>query len=376
MSEKPEYCMLESTLFNPTPQLKAWRDDAEVFGIPFQVQKGLIFLVAFGMRASYQAESLEDWLDFTRKLSKKIRKKQPHIRIEDGGDFHDNNFSPLLTEFADRLVGNGFSPRVISDPSGNGTFSVWDREDKGDQLPKCLRHGIPPSPLLPMADMDEVVTSLCNQIGVNIHMNLEGAYLAGFLYFDSQYYYDTECTYQLASLIAGMLPPKYSWFRHCLNFPADQMRAGNPMQKVLDCFFGPMAHEMPYLYRLVTYLSDQLHYEAAGKKRQHVWDATLQEFTFIVISQRNWFDHEEEPARSSIIELRTSILETGFESTPACASHQEAMVTVAERISGRWGYRIFDTEESLTPSDIWIRRACILYLTTIYSVIDTSWNDF
>jgi hypothetical protein len=376
MSNKPEHSILESTLFNPTPQMKAWRDDAEEFGIPFQVQKGLMFLIAFGMRASYQAESIEDWLDFTRKLSKKIRKKQPHIRTEDGGNFYDENFSPLLTEFADRLVGNEFSPRVIPYPSGNGSFSVWDRENKGDQLPECLRHGIPPSPLLPMADMDEVVTSLCDQIGDGIHMNLEGAYLAGFLYFDSQYYYDRACTYQIASLIAGMLPPKYSWFRHGLNFSASQMRAGNPMQKVLDCFLGPIAHEMPYLYRLVTYLSDQLHYEAAGKKRQHVWDATLQEFTFIVISQRNWFNHEEEPARSSIIELRKSILDTGFESPPACSSHQEAMATVAERISGRWGYRIFDTEESLTPSDIWIRRACILYLTTIYSVIDTSWNDF
>jgi hypothetical protein len=356
--------------------MEAWRDDAEEFGIPFRVQKGLMFLVAFGMRASYQAESLEDWIDFTRKLSKKIRKKQPHIRTEDGGDFDDENFSPLLTEFADRLVGNEFSPRVIPDPSGNGTFSVWDREDKGDQLPGCLRHGTPPSPLLPMADMDEVLTSLCNQIGDKIHMSLEGAYLAGFLYFDSQYYYDTKCTYQIASLIAAMLPPKYDWFRRSLNFPANQIREGNPMQKVLDCFLGPIAHEMPYLYRLVTYLSDQLHYEAVGKKRQHVWDATLHEFTFIVMSQRNWFNHEEEPERSSIIELRKSILETGFESPPACTSLQEAMGTMAERISGRWGYRIFDTQESLTPSDIWIRRACILYLATIYSVIDPNWNEF
>jgi hypothetical protein len=60
----------------------------------------------------------------------------------------------------------------------------------------------------------------------------------------------------------------------------------------------------------------------------------------------------------------------------ACASREEAMAMVAERIYGRWGYRIFDAEESLTPSDIWVRRACVLYLTTIYSVIDPSWNDF
>ncbi len=38
----------------PTPMMKVWIRDAEEFGIPFEVQKGLIFLIAFGLRSIFQ----------------------------------------------------------------------------------------------------------------------------------------------------------------------------------------------------------------------------------------------------------------------------------------------------------------------------------
>ena len=193
----------ELEVVNPTPMMKVWKKDADDFGIPFQVQKGLIFLIAFGLHASYQASSLDDWIGFTKKLSKKIRMKSPHIPEGEGGDFNDELYSPLLTEFAERFMGEDFSPRLAPTPSGK-TFSVWSREDVDgvDLLPACLC-----DEMWRMSDWDEVMTSLCAQIGAGIHMNLEGAYLAGFLYFDSAVYYDRSATLQIAQLVSGMLPP-------------------------------------------------------------------------------------------------------------------------------------------------------------------------
>jgi len=100
---------------SPTPMLKAWAKDADEFGIPFEIQKGLILLIAFGLRRSYQPKDIDDWIGFTKKLSTKISKKGTcmYIRTEDGGNFHDSSFSPLLTELAERALGPSFSPRLI-----------------------------------------------------------------------------------------------------------------------------------------------------------------------------------------------------------------------------------------------------------------------
>jgi hypothetical protein len=37
---------------NPTPMMEVWAKDAEEFGIPFQTQKGLIFLLAINLRVT------------------------------------------------------------------------------------------------------------------------------------------------------------------------------------------------------------------------------------------------------------------------------------------------------------------------------------
>lgn len=187
----------------PTPMMKVWIQDAEEFGIPFEVQKGLIFLIAFGLRAIFQPPSLEDWISHTKKLSSKIRLKSPHIPKGQGGNFCDDDFSPLLTEFAERFMGDGFTPRQIQYRSQEA-FTVWDREGRENMLPECLNEN-----MWRMAHWDEVITSLCSQIGKGIRMNLEGAYLAGFLYFESQWHYDKAATNQIAILVSGMLPPKY-----------------------------------------------------------------------------------------------------------------------------------------------------------------------
>jgi len=353
---------------SPTPMMKAWIKDADAFGIPFQMQKGLIFLTAFGLRANCQTEDAEDWIDFTRKMSTKIRKTSPHIRVDDGGDFHDNNFSPLLTELAERFMGDDFSPRQVS--SASGTFAVWSREEGPDQLPKCLSTGI-----RKLADRDAVMTSLCEQIGKDIHMNLEGAYLAGFLYFDSCYPIDMRTTLEISSLVSSLLPPKFLWFGHMLNFTPEDAAKGNPMQKVLDCFLADIAPQAPRLYRVVTYANDQLHYKGPGVRRQEVWDATPLQFAAIVAHQRCFFPSDTLEEQEALAELKESIEKQDFPSPPVCSDRKSAVGTIANHVVERWGYHLDDMTGSI-PADNWTRRACILITCVAFSILKPDWNNF
>ena len=377
----------ELEIEDPTPMMEVWRKDADEFGIPFEVQKGLIFLTAFGLHASYQAGSLKDWIGFTKKLSKKIRLTPPHIPDGEGGHFYDKLYSPLLTELCERFMGENFTSQLAFTGRGK-PFSVWNRGDvEGrDLLPACLS-----KEMWRMADWDEVMTSLCAQIGDGIHMNLEGAYLAGFLYFDSVISCERSTTMQIAQLVSGMLPPKFMWFRHMMNIKSEMAGQGNPMAKILDCFLAGIPSEAPLLYRMVTFLSDQLHYEAPGKRRQSIWDASLIQFTSLVSCQRNWFssnavaywadfgalppegyvsDHQSLP---SLIEY---LQEKEWIPPVHCSSIEEAVGTVAVQIEARWGYRILDDSDDLTPADNWTRRACVLHVCTVNSILHSGWNAF
>jgi hypothetical protein len=393
-TQKPDELEIE----DPAPMMEVWRKDAGEFGIPFEAQKGLMFLTAFGLRVSYQAESIEDWIEFTQKLSNKISESAPHISQDEGVAYSRGDISALLTEFAKRFMGEGFSPRSFMPASlrEGQTFEIegkpysvldagwaWDGKSR---LPDCLCEET-----WLMADWDEVMTSLCAQIGEAIHMNLEGAYLAGFLFFERQYRADQEATQQIAQLVSGMLPPKFMWFRHMLNFSPEMAEQGNSMAKVLDCFLRGIPDEAPLLYRLVTVLSDQLHYEARSKKRMSVWNTSPAQFAFVVSGQRDWFpnsivgfwsdygapiplgqksDHQDVPSLIEYLHEKEWL-------TPAhCSSIKEALGTVAAQIEARWGYRIFDDTEALPPADNWTRRACILHACVSNSVLNPDWNAF
>ena len=391
---KPEELEIE----DPTPMMEVWRKAADEFGIPFQTQKGLMFLTAFGLRVSYQADSVEEWIGFTQKLSSKIADSAPHIPEDEGVAYSRGDISVLLTEFAKRFLGEEFTPRsyVPASQRAGQTFEIEAKPYKvldagwawegNSMLPDCLCEET-----WWMSDWDDVMTSLCAQIGKAINMNLEGAYLAGFVYFERQYRADQEASLQIAQLVSGMMPPKFMWFRHMLNFDADIAGQGNPMAKTLDCFLRGIPDEAPLLYRMVTFLSDQLHYEAPGKRKQSMWDASLIQFSSVVSQQRNWFssnavaywsdfgtqppegyasDHQDVP---SLIEY---LQEKEWLAPALCSSLEEAVGTVAAQIEARWGYRIFDDTEALTPADNWTRRACILHACVSNSVLNPEWNKF
>jgi hypothetical protein len=389
----------ELEIEDPTSMMEVWRGDADEFGIPFQTQKGLMFLTAFALRVSFQADSVEEWIEFTQKLSSKISDSAPHIPQGEGVAYNGGDISLLLTEFAKRFMGETFNPRNFAPASlyseqsfeiKGKPYSVLDAGwawDGKSRLPDCLSEET-----WRMADWDEVMTVLCTQIGEAIHMNLEGAYLAGFLFFERQYRADQEATHQIAQLASGMMPPKFMWFRHMLNFPPEMAGQGNSMAKVLDCFLRGIPDEAPLLYRLVTFLSDQLHYEAPGKKKQRIWDASLTDFAYVVSAQRNWFtsnavaywsdygaqppegytsDHQGVPELIEYLHEKEWDVPEGRPET-----HRDAMGVLGSQIEARWGYRIFEDTETLNPADNWTRRACILHACVSNSVLNPDWNSF
>lgn len=384
--------------YDKTPLMEVWIKDANQFGIPHRVQKGLMFITALGMRVSYQARSLEDWIGFTNRMSKKIRIKSPHIAEGEGLDYSSKNITELLTELAKRFIGDEFTPRRYAPANlyAGQTFQIegqpyniqdggWYWEGKS-RLPDCLCEE-----MWKMADWDEVMTSLCDQIGENIQMNLEGAYLAGFLYFEKQHRMDKEASLQITQLVSGMLPPKFMWFRHLMNFDPKTSGQGNPMQKVLDCFLVGIPEEAPLLYRLVTFLSDQLHYNAPGQKDQRIWDSSLIHFACVVLSQRNWFtsdavsyfsDYGASPPDGAesdcqgIQELIKYLEEREWVAPNHCNSLEAAFAAVVCQIENHYGYSILDDSENLTYADAWTRRACILHVSTVNTIINPEWNCF
>ena len=377
--------------------MEAWRKDADEFGIPFHVQKGLMFLIAFGLRVSFRAGSMEELITFIRKLSNKISQSPPLIPKGQGVDYSPTTISSLLTEFAERFLGDGFEPRRYAPASfyAGQTFEVegkpyevldggWVREGE-PLLPDCLCEET-----WQMADWDEVMTSLCAHIGEAIDMDLEGAYLAGLLFFERQHRADAEATMQIAQAVSGMLPPKFMWFRHLLNFDAEMAAQGNPMQKVLNCFLVGIPNEAPLFYRLDTFLSDQLHYEGRGKKRQRMWDASLLQFACNVVSQRGWFTadvggyfsdygatpDDGESDRQGIPSLIEYLRKKKWAAPDPCSSMEEAVGAIAAQIEAQWGYRILEESDYLTPADNWTRRACIIHVCTANSVLSAEWNAF
>jgi hypothetical protein len=350
---------------NPTPMLLAWAKDANEFGIPYDVQKGLIFFIAFALRTECKNYSDQmDWVRFTRKLSKKIRLKSPHIRDDDGGEFYDYEFSPLLTELAEKTLGSAFSPRKIS--SQGRTYCIWDREGKPDQLPAWGGKL--------MTTCSDIVTALCKRFGEKIDMDLEGAYLAGFLYFDSCYPMDNYATYQIAELINELLPPKYMWFRHMLKFDARLIGQGNPMQKILDCFLAGIPQQAPTLYRLTCYLSDQLHYQSVGVKRQEVWEVPTRIFAEIVVNQSQYFDFQAPKNQEALKAAKEFLNSDGLQAPKECLNLTEATELVVSYIT-RWGYTLEDKNTEII-ADLWTKRCCILYTCVAFSVLLPSWNKF
>jgi hypothetical protein len=336
----------------------AWKADADTFGLSDETQQGLAFLIALDLCSN---APFDDEAELTKYIQR-FSKKAPLPKDGEAGDFNDTKISALLSEFAFRTDPT-FSPR----PVYRGVIYAFERP-KEDRLPSFDPNQIS------LRVCDELINSLCRQIGESIEGDVEQSYLAGFVFFSSYVQMDVEGTLRVSRLPNKVLPPHYKWFRHCLNFSPEAIAQGNSIQKILDCFLaGDSTLETPKLYQLTCHFSDQLHYLGKGIKNDQIWATDIPTFAFIAAKAQLGMD-QDDPEEEWVIDARRILLDKGFEMPQVCLSHLDAINLVAKQVFEKWGFNITVPSKDLTPGEQWLRRCCIVFMCTVNAVLQPKWN--
>lgn len=348
--------------------IDAWKDDANEMGLTENIQKGLMFLIALGMRIDPQLQSPESLINEAKKICPQLSHSSPHIPEGLGGDFFDGQIEKIFTEFIERSAVN-FESKVIKLPTGD-ELKVWNRYEV-DQLPECLTPKTED-----LSDWENIITVMCELIGAQIGDDLEEAFVDGFLFFDSYAPMDAQGLYSIISLANGMLPPHFMWFKHCLNFTAEQLSQGNPVQKVLNCFLGPPD---PLLYPNIVRFSDNIHYTAPGQKSQIVWNASVAEFA--LYAGRIQLDIGSQTSEPWYEDAIQKLKDQGYKTPPICESESMLGGVLCGQVKEKWGYDIL--EELNEPNDYcnspgaqYTRRACISMLCIANAFLQPEWNSF
>jgi hypothetical protein len=343
--------------------LDAWKQDADDFELPENVQKGLIFLIALKTRIDPNLQSPEKLFGRAHKICDSVSLDPPHIPEGLGGDFYDGAIEFLLTELAERSPGT-FESREVGLP-GCDKERVWKRGDK-DQLPPCLN-----TETSLMSDWEEILTSLCGLIGDKINDEIDEAFIDGFHMVECYYPMDSAGTVQIIETATALLPPHFKWLDWCLEFNAEMLGMGNPINKVLQSFIGPMN---PLIMRPILTFNDDLHYSGPGEKRQDVWDANLPKFTLMAGSVQT--DFCEQNSDELIESARELLGVQGFESPSICSSVDEIATVLQEQVKDKWGYDILADKEPPNLGAQYTRRACISLLCVANGMLQPTWNHF
>jgi len=347
---------------NKSPSfLDAWKQDANDFGLPENIQKGLIFLIALKSRIDPNLQSPEKLFGRAYKICESVSLDPPHIPEGLGGEFYDGAIELLLTELAERSPGT-FESREVAMP-GSDKIRVWKRGEI-DQLPSCLN-----TETALMSEWEEILTSLCGLIGDKINDEIDEAIIDGFHMVECYYPMDSAGTVQIIETATALLPPHFKWLDWCLEFNAEMLGMGNPINKVLQSFIGPMN---PLIMRPILTFNDDLHYSDPGQKRQDVWDAKLHEFTLMAGSVQAGFCEQNS---DEVIESARELLGSqGFEPPAICATQDEISSVLQKQVRGKWGYDILADKEPSNLGAQYTRRACITLLCVANGILQPTWN--
>jgi TPR repeat protein len=339
--------------------MEVWAKDAEEFGIPFQTQKGLIFLLAINLRVTVQVEDPLVWIQYTRKLSHTIRKNPPHIPEGAGGNFDDGSISELLAELV-YMINPDFSPRELE--KHGETFCWWPMPTE-HKLPRCLEGGGS------LRDWEEVMISLCSQIGEYIDMDLEGAYIAGFQFIDSYVRSDMEGTLEVAHAITT-LPPQLLYFRTMLDIDPERLAQFGPISKIMDAFACGDLEQTEKVY-LAAYNYLRSMRQATGR---NVWEypievvadvaIRLKPFGDVDISRESWYANTLENFRSN-----------GWATPAVCTTKEEVLGTVYAAIQGTWGFDCLNEDlDTMLPCSNILRKCAFVYSCAVLTVLNPIWN--
>jgi hypothetical protein len=350
---------MKNQAIETTEMMLQWQTDANEFGLPEDVQKGLIFLIAFGGMHVDVPTDKTDWLRYTQKLSNKIRLDLPHIPEGEGGRFDDAQIEPLLAEFI-YMVDKDFSPRLLE---REGETLCWWPEPTVHRLPRCLKEGGS------LRDWEEVMISLCRQIGECIDMDLEGSYLAGFLFFDSYVYYDSQSTMKIAQAVT-MLPPQLLHFRTMLDFDPERLAQFGPISKIMDSFACSDLEQTEKVY-LAAYNYQRSMRQATGR---NVWEypievvadvaVRLKPFGDVDISGESWYANTLDNFRSK-----------GWPTPAVCTTEEEVLRTVYAAVRGAWGFDCLTEDfNAMLPGSNILRKCAFVYSCAVLTVLNPIWN--
>ena len=348
---------------NKSPSfLDAWKKDADDFGLPENVQKGLVFLIALKNRIDPKLQSPEKLLGRAKKFCDCVSMKRPDALEKLGGDFDDGLIEYLLTELAERIHGT-FESREVGLPGCEKT-RVWKR-GKEDQLPACLN-----SETFLLSDWEEILTSLCGLIGDKIGDELDETFIDGYHMFEIYSPLDISGTIQIINAATSFLPPHFKWLEWCLDFDAEMLGKGNPINKVLQSFLGPIN---PTIMHPTLGFSDNIHYSGPGEKRRNVWDARLPEFT--LIAGREVIGLCQQNSVEAIESAREVLGTEGFLTPPICSSSAEIASVLQAQVREKWGFDILADVEPSCLGAQYTRRACISLLCVANGILEPAWNQ-
>lgn len=344
--------------------MEAWIKDANEFEIPFQTQKGIIFLIGFSMRAEVDQSDFVSYIDHTRRLSTKINYQKPCIDIEDGGDFNDGEIENILAEFAFKIMPE-FTPRLIGEDRED-QYTVWNTEGSNllpENFNKDTYH---------LSVWEETMTIICDEIGSQINMDLEGAYLAGFLFFDCYYPLDNKATLQIAQLISTFRLPTHMWLRKIMDFDDLSEAEICPMVKVLSNFISDMETDCKPLYIGVINSSYQFHYDEDGEPCPKAWNIDLIGMADFLATVSREIDLNDEVFKG----IHEYLKSTGREPPPNCNSEEEAFVNILSSIYRYWGFDLSDDTQTLQVGQNYLRRSCIIFVHMLNSFLNPGWNNY
>lgn len=319
-------------------------------------QKGLIFLAALDMSVDASSASAAENLEFARRLSLHL----PDVPEDVGGNFYPDVIIGLLMELSAKLRSET-NPRAIALPSGASIPSLPPFQ--APRLPEIN------SDSLQLASCAHVARSLVPMIGGAIDEDLEGSYIAGHLFISAYGQTDIRSTTQLVRDALSMLPPHMGWFHSCLKFSPEEIRLGNPMQKVLSCFVGG---SLPYLFGILSLLSDSLHFSGPGQRREQIWTASLTEFCHVaVLEALDLVAHPQ--VRPHLRDIGASLASEGYGAPPDGLSLQAAVGRVFQEVAAHWGYEMSAEEQDLYLGEKLDRRSCIMLRALINAALNPAW---
>lgn len=321
-----------------TPLLEAWQNEAHVLGIPWDIQRGLLFVL--GLEASFK---FDNDLDGMFEVGKRLSPHFPPADGKHGGNLYVDRITGLFIELAAKM-GHPIEPAIIESPSGNRISTVLPPDQQV----------LPATPHLDQVSLSLLHTTFLDQLGRCIFEDPEGCFLGGSLFGGVMGSIDPEIAWTFMQAATRGLPPHLSWLRRAVRFSPEEISAMTEMEKMVRGTFLP---EEP-LMEFWIWIYNHVFYKETGERRDVAWDLDLAAFLELAVSfargqfSQDGFDDDLRDGQKRYAELGPP--------QPPC-SEEEAVERARKMVLERYGIDV-DSREALKPYEELGRRTTVFFI--------------